>query len=129
MELYYIMRFLKGDVKHSKVKSNRIIVVPISSHSTITDSKKRPGQVILKDGIYYMVTQYIEGAPNHYDTESERLTILRECIKNLLLMLSDINEIAIQHTFGSYTPEQWKARKVIWKELEPTYEILVYVII
>lgn len=123
------MRFLKGDIKNTKKKTKRAIVISISKHSTILPNQK-PGDVICEDGIYYMVTQYIEGEPRHYDTETVRLQLFKDCLKKLITLLEsnpEIKEIAIQHYFGSSTLDQWKERKQLWKEIEDKYEVSVFV--
>lgn len=128
------MRFLKGDIKtaieNAKKKKNRIIAISISKHFPDISEIKVPGNVIEQDGIYYMITQYVEGEPMHYDTEEVRIQTFKACLKKLKSTISDdIKEIAIQHLFGSYNIDQWKVRKEILKEFEKDTgrEILVYV--
>ena len=128
------MRFLKGDIKtaieNAKKKQNRIVIISISKHFPDISENKIPGNIIEQNGIHYMITQYVEGEPRHYDTEEIRIQTFKACLKKLKSILpEDIKEIAIQHLFGSYNIDQWKTRKEIWKEFEKDigYEILVYV--
>lgn len=128
------MRFLKGDIKtaieNAKKKKNRIVVISISKYFPDISENKVPGNVIEQDGIYYMITQYVEGEPRHYDTEDIRIQTFKAClIKFKSIIKDDIKEIAIQHLFGSYNIDQWKIRKELLKEFEKDTgcEILVYV--
>lgn len=122
------MKFLKGDITTAKKKSNRVIVRTISQHSDLIPGKKNPGDVILYDGIYYMITQYIEGEPRHYDTEEVRVELFKQCLVKLFTMIN-ATEIAIPHMMGSHTKDQWKIRKDLFKAIEDGkgIEILIFV--
>lgn len=128
------MRFLKGDIKtaieNAKKKKNRIVVISISKHFPDISENKIPGNIIEHDGIHYMITQYVEGEPRHYDTEEIRIQTFKACLTKLKSIITDdIKEIAIQHLFGSHNIDQWKVRKELLKEFEKDTGcvILVYV--
>jgi len=124
------MRFFKGYAKDCKKKPGRIILVLISKHADIISENKRPGDIIIQDGVYYAISQLIEGEPRHYDTDDIRIKTFEICLNKLkeLLKDTDIKEIAIQHWAGSYTNDQWINRKNMLKEFEKNgYEISVYV--
>lgn len=130
------MRFLKGDIKtaieNAKKKPKRIVIISISKHSQkIPEQIKRPGDLIKHEDIYYMVTEYVEGKPQHYDSEEIRIQTFKECLKKLsgIIKELDVKEIAIQHLFGSYDIDQWKTRKALLKKFEDNNNcmILVYV--
>ena len=80
------MRFLKGDIKtaieNAKKKQNRIIIISISKHFPDISENKIPGNIIEQNGIHYMITQYVEGEPRHYDTEEIKIYITRRYKRN-----------------------------------------------